>query len=185
MKQHAHVRRALAAGLGAALAGLLGACVSPAPKPEGMPALPPPTTGRLLVKVDASPAAPAQSVNAAFELSGDEHHGQLVLISPLGTRVADARWAHSGVSLSTPDGVRQYPDLASLARDTLGEDVPIAALTHWLAGRPWPAALSTPTATGFAQLGWAIDLSRWAEQAQVEARREQPPVVLVRARIDR
>lgn len=142
-------------------------------------------TGRLLVKVDASPQAPAQSISAAYELSGDEHHGQLVLLSPLGTRVADARWGPGSVSLSGPEGVRSYPDLQALARDSLGEDVPIAALTHWLAGRPWPAATSTPTANGFAQLGWSIDLSRWVEQAQVEARRSEPPAVLVRARVDR
>lgn len=174
-------RRALGAGLVVALA----ACVSPAPKPAGMSELPPPTTGRLLVKVDASTQAPAQSISAAFELSGDEHHGQLVLLSPLGTRMADARWAPGGVSLSSPEGVREYANLQALARDTLGEDVPIGALTHWLAGRPWPDAPSVPTTTGFTQLGWAIDLSRWTELAQVEARRTEPPAVLVRARIDR
>jgi outer membrane lipoprotein LolB len=150
-----------------------------------MPELPPPTSGRLLVKVDAGPQSPAQSMSASFELSGDEHHGQLVLLSPLGTRVADARWGPAGVSLSGPDGVRNYPDLPSLARDTLGEDVPMAALTHWLAGQPWPEAPSAATDHGFTQLGWVIDLSRWAEQAQVEARRSEPPAVLVRARIDR
>lgn len=169
----------------AGLALALAACVSPAPKPAGMPELPPPTTGRLLVKVDAGPQSPAQSMSASFELSGDESQGQLVLLSPLGTRVADARWGPGGVSLSGPDGVRGYPDLPSLARDTLGEDVPIGALTHWLLGKPWPETPSTPSALGFTQLGWAIDLSRWVEHAQVEARRNAPPTVLVRARIDR
>jgi outer membrane lipoprotein LolB len=168
-----------------ALVVALAGCVSPAPKPAGMLELPPPMTGRLLVKVDAGPQSPAQSMSASFELSGDEFHGQLVLLSPLGTRVADARWAPSGVSLSSTEGVREYPDLPALARDALGENVPIAALTHWLAGRPWPEAPSTPTANGFTQLGWAIDLSRWTEQAQVEARRAEPPAVLVRARVDR
>lgn len=172
-------------GLSASLVMALAACVSPAPGPTGMPELPPPITGRLLVKVDASPGGLAQSISAGFELSGDERHGQLVLLSPLGTRLADARWAPGGVSLSNPDGVREYADLQALTRDTLGEDVPMGALTHWLAGRPWPDVPSNPTAGGFTQLGWAIDLSRWAEQAQVEARRGEPPTVLVRARIDR
>lgn len=172
-------------GLSAGWVMALVACVSPAPKPAGMPELPPPMSGRLLVKVDAGPQAPAQSISAGFELSGDERHGQLVLLSPLGTRLADARWAPGSVSLSSPDGVRTYPDLPALARDTLGEDVPIGALTHWLAGKPWPEAPSAPSDHGFTQLGWAIDLSRWVEQAQVEARRAEPPAVLVRARIDR
>lgn len=171
--------------LGAAMVVALAACVSPAPKPAGMPELPPPTTGRMLVKVDASAQLPAQSISASFELSGDEHRGQLVLLSPLGTRLADARWAPGGVSLSSPEGMREYPDLHALARDTLGEDIPIGALTHWLAGRPWPDAPSEPMATGFTQLGWAIDLSHWEVQAQVEARRTEAPAVLVRARIDR
>jgi outer membrane lipoprotein LolB len=166
------------------LLALVG-CVSPAPRPPGAIALPPPTTGRLLVKVDASASAPAQSLSAAFELAGDETHGQLVLLSPLGTRLADARWTPEGVSLSTPEGVRPYASLQDLAHDTLGEDVPLPALTHWLAGRPWPAAPSQPHALGFEQLGWAIDLSRWAIDGQVEARRIEPPAVLVRARIDR
>jgi outer membrane lipoprotein LolB len=177
--------RAAGVSLILAVATALAACISLPPQAADLPPLPPPTTGRLLVKVDAGPQSPAQSVTASFELLGDEHRGQLVLISPLGTRVADARWVPGGVSLGTPEGPRQYPDLAALARDTLGEDVPLGALTHWLAGRPWPGAPATATATGFAQLGWAVDLSRWAEQAQVEARRDQPSAVLVRARIDR
>lgn len=177
--------RARRVAVGASLSLVLAACVNPATKPAGTRELPPPTTGRMLVKVDAGQRGPAQSMSASFELSGDEHHGQLVLLSPLGTRLADARWAPGGVSLSSPDGVRSYPDLASLARDTLGEDVPMAALTHWLAGRPWPEAPSAVTDNGFSQLGWVIDLSRWTELAQVEARRSEPPAVLVRARIDR
>jgi hypothetical protein len=54
-----------------------------------------------------------------------------------------------------------------------------------LTGHPWPDAPFTTTVNGFTQLGWSIDLSRWAEQALVEARRSEPPAVLVRARIDR
>lgn len=180
----AAVRRGGGAGGLAALSLALAACVAPAPRPAGSTEAPP-LTGRLWVKVEASASAPAQSMGAAFELAGDERQGQLVLLSPLGTRLADARWSPGEVSLRTADGLQPYASLQDLAREALGEDVPLPALTHWLAGRPWPAAPAQATAIGFDQLGWSVDLSRWTDLAQVEARRAAPPVVLVRARVDR
>jgi outer membrane lipoprotein LolB len=163
---------------------LLGGCASP---PRAVPTgLAGGTlSGRLLIRAEAAGSAPAQTLSASFELQGDERQGSLALMSPLGTRLADARWAPDGVVLLTPDGERRFDDLPSLARETLGEDVPLGALTHWLAGRPWPGAASQPTAQGFDQLDWSIDLSRLASDAQVEARRVSPPAVLVRARLDR
>jgi outer membrane lipoprotein LolB len=139
----------------------------------------------MLIKIDAAETSPAQTLSTAFELTGDEHRGRLRLLSPIGTQLAEAQWAPDGVSLVTGEGRRQFNDLNALARDALGETVPLGALTHWLAARPWPAAPFTTTTQGFDQLGWAIDLSRWAQDATVEARRAQAPAVLVRARLDR
>ena len=62
----------------------------------------------------------------------------------------------------------------------------MAALFDWLRGRPWPDAASQlrgDGVPGFEQLGWQIDLARWAE-GRVEARRVAPPVVTVRVRLD-
>jgi outer membrane lipoprotein LolB len=169
----------LAAGL---CAGLL-ACATPQPAqpPDGPAAV----TGRLLIKVDASPGQPAQTLGASFELQGDERQGRLQLTSPLGTQLADARWSAQGVQLRTPQGEREFADLAALARDTLGEAVPLQALPYWLAGTPFPGAAHVAHGQGFAQGDWQVDLSRWPTDGQIEARRAQAPAVLLRARIDR
>lgn len=161
---------------------LLAGCATP-----HLPAdrLAPPVSGRMLIKVDATDQRPPQSLSAAFELSGTDTQGHLILLSPLGTLLADARWTPVGVQLSTADGVRRFDDLPALSREALGEDIPLQALTSWLAGKPWPGAAYDATAAGFAQLGWGVDLSRWSADAQIEARRASPPAVLVRARIDR
>jgi outer membrane lipoprotein LolB len=68
----------------------------------------------------------------------------------------------------------------------LGEQVPLTALFSWLRGRAWPGAVSVARADGapgFEQLGWQIDLERWADGA-VQAERMAPPVITVRARVE-
>jgi outer membrane lipoprotein LolB len=170
---------------GAALATalLMSACAS-------VPQLAQPTgdtlSGRLAVRVDAADSAPARSENAAFELQGTAEIGRLNLTTPLGSTVAQARWAPGAVVLSTPQGERRFADLDELTREVLGESVPLAALFDWLRGRPWAGAASTPdgTAAGFAQLGWVVDLARFAD-GWVVARRDRAPQVTVRARLDR
>lgn len=166
---------------GLAAAALLGGCASlPAP-PADLATV----TGRMVLNVAATPQALAQSLNAGFELSGDAVRGQLRLISPIGTQLALARWDPAGAELDTGNGPRRFADLAALSRETLGEDVPLAALGHWLAGQPWPAAPSQPAGEGFSQLGWQIDLARYASDALVVARRDSPPAVVLRAKLDR
>ena len=145
-------------------------------------------SGRFSVRVDATDGAVARSVSAAFELLGSAISGQLNLTTPLGTVLAQARWAPGQVVLVTPKGETNYPDLDALTRELLGEGLPVAALFDWLRGRPWPGAVSTPTsaagATGFEQLGWVVDLARF-DEAWVAARRERAPVVTLRAKLDR
>jgi outer membrane lipoprotein LolB len=158
------------------LALLLAACAS----------LSPPTgdwlSGRLSVRVEG--AAP-KSVSAAFDLRGDSTTGQLDLTTPLGTTIAQARWSPGEVRLITSDGETHFDDLNTLSREVLGESVPMAALFDWLRGRPWPQAPSQPIAGGgFEQLGWEIDLARYAE-GWVSARRIAEPPVTVRARLDK
>lgn len=145
-------------------------------------------SGRFAIRVDGTDGAAARSVTAAFELLGSENSGQLNLATPLGSVLAQARWASGEVVLVTPQGESHYPDLDSLTREILGEGLPVAALFDWLRGRPWPGAISTPTSspgeTGFEQLGWVVDLARF-DEARVAARRERPPVVTLRAKLDR
>lgn len=171
------------AGGAAGLAGLLllAGCASlPAP-PAGLATV----SGRMVLNVAATPQAMAQSLNAGFELSGDAVRGQLRLISPIGTQLALARWDPEGAELDAGNGPRRFADLAALSREALGEEVPLAALGHWLAGKPWPQAPSQASGEGFAQLGWQIDLARYASDALVVARRDSPPAVVLRAKLDR
>jgi outer membrane lipoprotein LolB len=172
-------RATLTVGACAAL-GLLSACASlTKPHAEGASVL----SGRLSVRVDSDPV---RAMSAAFELSGDAERGALVLTSALGATMAQARWSPDDAVLETPGNRARYPDLDTLAEQALGERVPLAALFDWLRGRPWAGAPNRALdggERGFTQLGWRVGLARYAE-GWVEARREQSPVVTVRARLD-
>ncbi|MBT9526775.1 MAG: outer membrane lipoprotein LolB [Rhizobacter sp.] len=165
-------------------ASLLSGCASVGHKaPVGVETI----SGKLSVRVDASAAAPARSESGNFELKGTPDDGQLNLSSPLGTVLAQARWSGQRAWLTTAQGEVAYPDLDSLTQEMLGERLPVAALFDWLRGRPWPGASSqanaAPTGPGFQQLGWSVDLARFAD-GWITAQRAQAPVVTVRARVD-
>jgi outer membrane lipoprotein LolB len=125
-------------------------------------------------------------LSAAFELSGDARTGALVLTSPLGSTMAQARWTPGEALLETPGTQTRYPDLDTLAERALGERVPLAALFDWLRGRPWSGAPSTALPNGepgFMQIGWRVGLARYAE-GSVDAHRDAAPAVTVRARLE-
>lgn len=166
----------------AALALLLAGCAT-APRAPGET---PWTSGRLSVRIEAQADRAPQSVSAGFELRGNGNGGELRLNTPLGTRVATARWAPGLAMLDNGQGEQAYESLAALSQQALGEALPLAALPDWLAGRPWPdAPYSTSVAglTGFEQLGWQVDLARRAE-GWIEMRRSAPPAVRVRVKLD-
>jgi outer membrane lipoprotein LolB len=169
----------------AALAAALAACAVTPPSP-GLPGET--LSGRLALRVEAGAGTEARAVTAAFELQGRPDAGRLDLSTPLGTRLAQARWAPGSVVLVTPQGETAYPTLDDLTREVLGESLPVAALFDWLNGRPWSGAQSTPTSApaerGFRQLGWVVNLAGFAD-ATVAAVREQPPTVTVRVKLDR
>ncbi|MFI4929014.1 MAG: lipoprotein insertase outer membrane protein LolB [Burkholderiales bacterium] len=170
----------LALGAVAALLGLLSACASlTPPRAPGAQVL----SGRLSVRVDAEPV---RALSAAFELSGDARAGTLVLSSPLGATLAQARWVPGEAVLETPGSRARYPDLDTLAEHALGERVPLAALFDWLRGRPSadvPSEILPAGEPGFTQMGWRVGLARYSE-GWVEAKRDAPPAVTVRARLD-
>ncbi len=170
-------RRAAALWLGALMIAGLGGCALPRPPqapPDG-----PRLSGRLVVQIEGG-----QGGNSSFELVGDARQGWLSLSTPLGSLLARARWSPGEVWLDTPQEQRRYESLDALSQQLLGEAVPVAALFDWLRGRPWPEAPSSAGQEGrFEQLGWQIDLSRHAEGLLL-ARREGPPAVILRARLD-
>jgi len=142
--------------------------------------------GRLSVRVEPTGSTPARSLAAAFDLRGNPSAGTLGLSTPLGSMLAEARWQPGSVVLVTPQGTRRFADLDALTREVLGESVPIEAWFDWLHGRPWPGAGSWPQAAGagFEQLGWTVDLSRFAAGAVSASRREPQPPVGVRIQLD-
>ena len=161
--------------------GVLG-CASLAPvDPNGL-------AGRLSVRVEGASGEPARSISGGFELLGDAERGRLNLSTPLGTMLAQASWSPQQVALVTAQGQATYSDMAALTRELLGTALPVEALFDWLRGRPWPGAASrandSPAAAGFTQLGWQVNLSRF-DEGFIDARRVEPPLVTVRAKLDR
>jgi len=185
VKRPPALARTLVRGWFAAGMLLLAGCstLGPAARTTGAESF----SGRLVVHIDPDGSTPARSFTAAFELEGNAASGRLDLTTPLGTIVARARWSSQAVILATPRGESSYPDLDALTRDVIGESLPVAALFDWLHGRPWPDAATEPTpdAHGFAQLGWAVDLARFTDDALLIAHRAQPPAVDVRIKLDR
>ncbi len=175
--------RALRCGLLACAVALSGCTTLPQDRLPGEL-----ISGRLSVRVDAADGTAARSLSAAFELQGSADQGRLDLASPLGTMLAQVRWSRGIATLSTPDNTSPYPDLDALTLQLLGESVPVAAWFDWLRGRPWPAApsaaLPDTARLGFSQLDWHVDLAGFND-ALVVARRDRPPAVTVRAKIDR
>ena len=163
----------------AALSLLLGGCATPVPPGQADW-----LSGRLSLRVDAAPAAPARQMSSAFELRGDGARGELRLNSPLGTLLAAASWAPGEARLVTPEGERRYADLDAMSREALGEALPLRALPAWLRGQRWEGSPSQATAEGFEQLGWQIGLQRFSD-GWVEIRRQSPPAVLLRALVER
>jgi outer membrane lipoprotein LolB len=161
-------------------AALLCACAS---APQRVAGEQPWASGRLSVRIEATPQQIAQSMSAAFDLRAQGDAGELRLNSPLGTRLAAARWAPGEAVLVTSDGERRYDSLDALSRQALGEVLPLAALPDWLAARPWPGAGSRSIEGGFEQLGWQVITAR-RNEGLIEATRAAPPAVSVRVRID-
>jgi len=162
-------------------AALLGGCASTSPSDESL-------RGRLSVQVAATDTAPARSMSAAFVLSGDGVVGRLDLNTPLGTTLARASWAPGYVELITAQGTSSHASLGDMSRDVVGEVLPVEALFDWLRGRPWTGAPSLtnspPKPSGFEQIGWNVDLSRF-DVGALGARRDSPPAVAVQVRLDR
>ena len=156
---------------------LAGCATTARPPTEGTAAW---TSGRLSVRIESDPA---QNVSAGFELRGTGDSGELRLNSPLGTRLATARWTPGSAVLTDSQGEQRYANLDELSRRALGEALPLAALPDWLAGRPWPQAPHRSNQAGFEQLGWQVALTRKAE-GFIEASRAAAPAVMLRVKLD-
>jgi outer membrane lipoprotein LolB len=128
-----------------------------------------PWRGRLAIRVESEPV---QVFSAAFELSGSAPAGALTLFTPLGTTAAALNWTPEGSTLRTNLEVRQFATLGALMRQTLGAELPIAALFDWLAGDTAASA------------GWQVDLSQ-RPNGRITVRRQSPlPMAELRVVLD-
>lgn len=177
-------RRRLGASLLAVVAALvLSACASFAPLPPS--SADDTLSGRLAIRIEPNGSDAARAFSAAFDLRGNTGVGSLALSTPLGSTLAQARWGDGQVSLVTPQGQRQFTGLDELTREVLGESVPVEAWFDWLRGRPWPGAPSSePVPAGFEQLGWRVDLTRFASGSVVASRLRPEPAVVVRIQLE-
>lgn len=136
---------------------LLSACAStpPATDPTGQG-----WSGKLGYRVEATSAQRAQAGAALFELQGDAQQGSLLLQTPLGAALAEARWGPQGLSLQDGQQTQRFASLDALGA-ALGERLrtaalPLAALFDWLQGRPWPGAPHEQAVDAMLQLGWRV-----------------------------
>jgi len=183
----AHWARLASIGLAGLMSGLIAACSQLPRTPEPPPYQAEPSAahfeGRLAVRVDNDPK---RSFSANFILDGNARSGQLSLSTAIGTQVALARWLPGRVWLVNGDGTREFDALDQLARETLGEDIPLVAFFDWLGARAWPDAPSRPLdsqAPGFQQMGWEVRLDRYAD-GLIVAQRQAPSTVSLRVKLD-
>lgn len=164
---------------GLALLVLAGCATVPAP--VGL------VSGRLAVQVGSFNGQAPRGLTAGFELTGSAETGELRLTQALGLQLAQASWSGHQVRLVTAAGESTYADVETLARDALGEPLPLRALPDWLRGRPWIGAAWAPRPGGFDQLGFTVDLRRWNE-GRLEATRPggaDAPALQLRVLLDR
>lgn len=114
--------------------------------------------GRLVLHIHDTPA---QRHSATFELLGNAQNGELTLLNPLGTTVAQARWAPGLAQLEQGSQTQSYSDMPSLLQAATGAALPLEAVFDWLQG----VATHTP--------GWDVDLTQHA-QGRIRASRSMP-----------
>jgi outer membrane lipoprotein LolB len=158
-----HVMR----GLLLAAAVLLGGCATPSRQPPAAEAF---WSGRMGLEIQSQPP---QSLSAAFELQGSAERGELLLLSPIGSTLAQLSWSPQTAHLT--QGGRQWSssNLDDLTAQLSGTALPLAALFDWLKGQA-----STPA-------GWQVDLSQWG-QGRIQAERQVPaPAVQLKVVLER
>lgn len=140
--------------------------------------------GRMALRIAAVGDQPARQWAAAFELKGSAERGELQLLSPLGTVVAQAQWEPGTALLRSAGQEQRFASLDELSRRALGEPLPLQALPDWLRGRAWAGAPHAAAGAGFQQEGWQVDLAGFGDGAVV-IRREAAPAVTLRALMQR
>lgn len=146
-------------------------------------------SGRLSLRVQQPRTGASDGGTLLFEFGGTADEGSLQLQTVIGTAVATARWTPQGAEIITAQGKRTGSSLDEVATTLLGQELPLAAILHWVRAEPWSRAPYERLADGFIQLGWSISLEGWHER-MITARRSARPDspndldITVRARLD-
>lgn len=144
--------------------------------------------GQLGIKLQAFQGQEAKGINLGFFFSGNAQSGQLDLMTPMGSQVAQVRWTRSTAWLQTDKGEQLFDSLWDLSEQVLGEPLPLSALMHWAQGHPAPD-LPPPTdvtPTFFEQSGWRID-TQDVSIGRINAQRAATPAqrgITMRVRLD-
>jgi outer membrane lipoprotein LolB len=169
-------------------ASLLSACApavlapppTEAPPREDVRALttaPTELQGQIGIKLGAWQGEPPRGMSFGFFFQGHVERGNLSLMTPLGSQIAQIDWNPEGASLRRlgPGGGEEIRrgHIDELAQAAIGEPLPLQTLVHWMQGRPDPSEPheDTPEAGVFLQGGWQID-ARERGQGRVLATRQ-------------
>jgi len=126
--------------------------------------------GRVGLQIQSQPP---QSLSAAFELQGSADHGELLLLSPVGSTLAQLNWTPQAAELIQGGRHWTSSNLDELTTQLAGTPLPLSALFDWLSGQA-----TTPS-------GWQVDLSQWM-QGRIQAERQSPaPTVQLKLLLDR
>ncbi|WP_082485907.1 MULTISPECIES: lipoprotein insertase outer membrane protein LolB [unclassified Acidovorax] len=127
-------------------------------------------SGRLALQVEGQDS---QSFSAMFELRGNAQVGGLVLLSPLGNRLAQLDWKDGHAQLVSSQETRTSDSLDMLLQEVTGTRIPVTALFSWLQGNQATAP------------GWRADLSGVADGRLVAHRDDPQPQATLRVALTR
>lgn len=156
-------------GLGFLAWGLLGLTGCATPRAPSNPSASF-WSGRMALQLDGPPP---QNWSTSFELQGSPTQGQLLLLSPLGTSLAQLSWSPAVAVLTQGQDKIESPNLQSLSQRLTGTSLPIAALFEWLAGRNWD------------EPGWQVDLTAYAQGRLTASRITPAPQAVLRIVLER
>ena len=148
------------------LLGLAGCAQIPTLTPSTSPHW----SGRIALQVEGQEAL---SFSASFELQGSPTQGELALLSPLGTLMAQLQWEPGQARLSARGETQVSNSLEDLLLQATGTPIPVAALFDWLSG--------TQTSAN----GWLADLGALDKGRLVAQRNDPAPRTTLRIALDR
>lgn len=145
----------------------LSACSTLAPPANQNPEQADFWQGRLSMRAQTAGSNADVSVfNAQFELQGSAHSGSLLLLTPLGTALAEITWRRDEAQLISRGEIRRFANVDVLISELLGVDLQVDALFAWLRGQ------------ALRPQGWQVDLSQHAK-GRISASKPGVPQAMV------